>query len=87
MYIRHLHIENFKRFKGSFDIDLNEHLNVLVGDNEVGKSTIVEAIYLALTGIYNGHYLRNELSHYIFNNEFKQFSGYYCICYHPEKQC
>ena len=69
MYIRHLHIENFKRFKGSFDIDLNEHLNVLVGDNEVGKSTVVEAIYLALTGIYNGHYLRNELSHYIFNNE------------------
>lgn len=69
MYISHLHIENFKRFKGSFDIDLNEHLNVLVGDNEVGKSTIVEAIYLALTGIYNGHYLRNELSQYIFNNE------------------
>lgn len=69
MYIKHLHIENFKRFKGSFDIDLNEHLNVLVGDNEVGKSTIVEAIYLALTGIYNGHYLRNELSQYIFNNE------------------
>lgn len=69
MYISHLHIENFKRFKGSFDIDLNEHLNILVGDNEAGKSTIVEAIYLALTGIYNGHYLRNELSQYIFNNE------------------
>ena len=69
MYIKHVHIENFKRYKGAFDIDLNEHLNILVGDNEAGKSTIIEAIYLALTGIYNGHYLRNELTQYIFNNE------------------
>lgn len=69
MYIKQVHIENFKKFKGSFDIELNEHLNILVGDNEAGKSTIIEAIYLALTGVYNGHYLRNELSQYIFNNE------------------
>lgn len=69
MYISQVHIENFKRYKGSFDIYLNENLNILVGDNEAGKSTIVEAIYLALTGMYNGHYLRNELSQYIFNNE------------------
>ena len=69
MYIKQVHIENFKKFKGTFDIELNEHLNILVGDNEAGKSTIIEAIYLALTGVYNGHYLRNELSQYIFNNE------------------
>lgn len=69
MYIKQVHIENFKRFKGAFDISLNEHLNILVGDNEAGKSTIIEAIYLALTGVYNGHYLRNELTQYIFNND------------------
>jgi putative ATP-dependent endonuclease of OLD family len=40
-----------------------------VGDNEAGKSTIIEAIHLALTGLYNGKYLKNELSQYVFNNE------------------
>ena len=46
-------IENFKRFYGSFDIELHEGINIVVGDNESGKSTIIEAIYLALTGLYN----------------------------------
>lgn len=40
-----------------------------MGDNEAGKSTIIEAIHLALTGLHNGKYLRNELSQYVFNNE------------------
>jgi putative ATP-dependent endonuclease of OLD family len=40
-----------------------------VGDNEAGKSTIIEAIHLALTGLYSGKYLKNELSQYAFNNE------------------
>jgi putative ATP-dependent endonuclease of OLD family len=40
-----------------------------VGDNEAGKSTIIEAIHLALTGLHNGKYLRNELSQYVFNKE------------------
>ena len=48
---------------------MNKGVNILVGDNEAGKSTIIEAIHLALTGLYNGKYLRNELSQYVFNNE------------------
>lgn len=69
MNISKIHIENFKSFKGSFKLTLNKGVNILVGDNEAGKSTIIEAIHLALTGLYNGRYLRNELSQYIFNNE------------------
>jgi len=42
-------------------------LNLLVGDNEEGKSTIFEAIHLALTGMLNGRYLKNELTQYLFN--------------------
>lgn len=38
-------------------------------DNEAGKSTIIEAIHLALTGLHNGKYFKNELSQYVFNNE------------------
>ena len=68
MNISKIHIENFKTFK-NFDLVLNKGVNILVGNNEAGKSTIIEAIHLALTGLYNGKYLKNELNQYVFNNE------------------
>lgn len=69
MYIKSVHIENYKSYKNSFDITFNNGINILVGNNESGKSTIIEAIHLALTGILSGRYLKNELSQYLFNNE------------------
>jgi putative ATP-dependent endonuclease of OLD family len=69
MNITKVHIENFKTFKGSFKLILNQGVNILVGDNEAGKSTIIEAIHLALTGLHNGKYLKNELTQYVFNKE------------------
>jgi len=69
MYIKEINIENFKCFKGKFNLKLNEGLNILVGDNEAGKSTILEAAHLALTGLFNGRYLKNGLTQYLFNNE------------------
>ena len=50
MNICKVHIENFKTIKGSFKLNLNKGVNILVGDNEAGKSTIIEAITLAITG-------------------------------------
>ena len=69
MHINKVNIVNFKCFKGSFKLNLNNGINILVGDNEAGKSTIIEAIHLALTGLFNGKYLKNELTQYVFNNE------------------
>lgn len=69
MKIDKLIIENFKCFKGRFCIELNDGLNILVGNNESGKSTILEAIHLVLTGLLNGKYLKNELTQYLFNCE------------------
>ncbi|AIE61733.1 AAA family ATPase [Bacillus methanolicus] len=69
MFISKVKIVNFKRFKGEFTLNLNNGLNILVGNNEAGKSTILEAIHLALTGLYNGRYLKNELTQYLFNNQ------------------
>lgn len=69
VFLKEINIENFKCFKGRFNLKLNEGLNILVGDNEAGKSSILEAIHLVLSGIFNGKYLKNELSQYLFNNE------------------
>jgi len=69
MHISKIHIENFKIFKDSFKLTLNKGINILVGDNEAGKSTIIEAIHLALTGLFNGKYLKNELTQYVFNKD------------------
>ena len=69
MHITKIHIENFKIFRGSFKLSLNSGINILVGDNEAGKSTIIEAIHLALSGLFCGKYLKHELTQYLFNNE------------------
>lgn len=68
MAIKKIKIKNFKCFNGVFDFELNKGLNILVGNNETGKSTILEAIHVALTGMYGGRNIRNELSQYLFNN-------------------
>lgn len=68
MAIRKIKIYNFKGLR-KFETELNPGLNILVGDNEAGKSTILEAIHLALTGMYCGRGIRNEISPYLINNE------------------
>jgi len=65
--ITRVRIENYKCFQ-IFELDLKPGTNILVGNNEAGKSTVLEAIHLALTGMLGGRYLRNELSQYLFNN-------------------
>lgn len=39
-------------------------MNILVGNNEQGKSTILEAINLALTSTLNKRNIHNELTHF-----------------------
>ena len=46
-YIKSLHIEGFKKFT-LFDVTFNEHMNILVGENEAGKSTILDALKVVL---------------------------------------
>lgn len=69
MKIEKINIENYKCYYGKFTLELNPGVNILVGNNESGKSTILEAINLALTGVLNGRYLKNELSQYLFNHQ------------------
>lgn len=67
--IKKIKITNFKCFYGTFEFELDPGINILVGNNESGKSTILEAIHLATTGLYNGRSIRNEMSPYLFNNQ------------------
>src|SRR4051794_8614375 len=69
MTISTLIIENFKCYKRSFRLTLQPGVNILVGDNEAGKSTIAEAVHLLLTGLIHGRFIRDEISHYLFNTE------------------
>ncbi len=62
-----IRIENFKCIKGSFVLDLKKGINIIVGNNEAGKSTILEAIHLALSGIFRGKPVRGNLTQYLFN--------------------
>lgn len=50
-YIKHLHIEGYKKF-AILDMDFNEHMNIIVGENEAGKSTILDAIKIVLNQQY-----------------------------------
>lgn len=69
MKIEKVILENYKSFKQRTEILFNEGLNILVGDNEAGKSTILEAIHLCLSGILDGRYLKHEFHQYLFNYE------------------
>jgi predicted ATP-dependent endonuclease of OLD family len=66
--IKSLHIENYKTFR-NFDFDFNDELSIIAGDNEAGKSTILEAVNLALTKQLNGKQIDYEISPFLFNKE------------------
>ncbi|MDE2776172.1 MAG: AAA family ATPase [Chloroflexota bacterium] len=68
MHIEKLVVKNYRRLK-YVKIDFNQELNIIVGNNETGKSTILEAINLALTGQLNGRSIRYELHPFLFNND------------------
>lgn len=62
-------VSGFKCIREPLTIDITRKLSILVGDNGVGKSTILEAIHLALTGLYRGEPIRRALSQALFNND------------------
>ena len=66
MHIEKLVVKNYRRLK-CVKIDFNHELNIIVGNNETGKSTILEAINLALTGQLNGRSIHYELHPFLFN--------------------
>jgi putative ATP-dependent endonuclease of the OLD family len=66
MHISRIYIDGFKRLT-KFELELNPAFNIIVGDNETGKSSVLEALGLVLTGQYDGRQLRFALDPYLFN--------------------
>lgn len=66
MAIERVIIRNFKGLR-STDLEFSRGLNILVGDNETGKSTVLEAVNLCLTGQLKRRDAAYELNPFLFN--------------------
>lgn len=65
--IRKIRIRNYRLIKELILLP-NDGMNIVVGDNESGKSTILEGIALGMTGRINGRWAQEELNPYWFNS-------------------
>lgn len=72
--IKRIIIKNYRCFE-NFDMEFNEGMNILVGDNDTGKSTLLEAVNLALTFRLGGRMIAYDVSPYLFN---QVVTGTYC---------
>lgn len=67
MHVNKLKIKNFKIFRDR-SFEFNDDINIIVGDNETGKSTLLEAIEICLSYCIRGKALSSELTTELFNN-------------------
>ena len=83
-YIKALHIRGFKKFE-SLDVNFNEKINILVGENEAGKSTILDAIKVVINQQYRNAdksiladlFNQNRVNEYIENPDIKSLPSIY----------
>jgi putative ATP-dependent endonuclease of the OLD family len=66
MFISQVVVRNYRCLRKA-DVSFHQTLNVIVGNNECGKSTLLEAIHVALSGQLNGRPIQTELHPFLFN--------------------
>ncbi|EZH67346.1 ATP-dependent OLD family endonuclease [Bacillaceae bacterium JMAK1] len=66
MTIERIIVRNYKSFH-NLDLSVNNDMNLLIGNNGTGKSTILEIIHLALTGNLRNRPIYYEINPYLFN--------------------
>ncbi len=66
--IEKVRISGYRKFQ-NLTIKPHPQVNIMVGENEAGKSTLLEAFGLALTGRINGRAAAEELNPFWFNQE------------------
>lgn len=68
MLVESLRLINFKKFK-DHTFDFNDDVNIFVGDNNAGKSTVLEALEIVLNFQHRGRAFSNEFSPDLFSSE------------------
>jgi predicted ATP-dependent endonuclease of OLD family len=66
--IERVRVLGYRKFR-ELNFEPHQRLNILVGDNDAGKSTLLEAITLALTGRVSGRLASDEVNPFWFNAE------------------
>lgn len=64
--IKKIHIRNYRTIK-ELVWHPKEGMNIIIGNNEAGKSTLLEAMLLAINGRTNGRWMGDDLNPYWFN--------------------
>lgn len=73
MHVKSIKVINFKKFRDEL-LDFNDDVNIFVGDNNAGKSTILEALEIVLNYNHRGRPFNGEFSPDLFNQDaVKQF--------------
>lgn len=68
MHITRVVIENYRTIRKTA-VEFQPGVTIIVGDNETGKSTLLEAVHAALSGQIGGRSIRYQLHPYLFNRE------------------
>lgn len=71
MKINKLKIMNYKLFQ-NVTIEMNDNMNIFVGENDSGKTTILEALSMVLTGKINGGNIINRVNLDWFNTRVRK---------------
>lgn len=71
MIIEKLKVINYKIFKER-TIELNNNVNIFVGENDAGKSTILEILSLITSGKINGYNIDRQITSNIFNFDIRK---------------
>ncbi len=69
MIVNRLKIKNYRNFKDA-EVELNDSLNIFVGDNGQGKTNLMESVYLASIGRTFRLNSENELINFKENKSF-----------------
>lgn len=63
-----LHLEGFKKYKQHTVINFDSEINILIGDNDSGKSSILQALAVILKGKYSAYNVVNDNTYANFLN-------------------
>jgi predicted ATP-dependent endonuclease of OLD family len=68
VHVKSIKLINFKKFRDAL-LEFNDDVNIFVGDNNAGKSTILEALEIVLNYSHRGRPFSGEFSPDLFNQD------------------